>query len=121
MNHLAVIDGLIKDHHRIGKINSTKNANSQTVNKLSTNRKVILTLHNDWNPRILLQKAVEMDLYKEKGIIITRDLNATDLTKEKLILKKRWELINSGVPKHQLKIRNLKLYNNSNEVPIGNL
>ena len=59
-----------------------------------------------------VSKAIREDLYKNIGLLITMELSEADCALERALLKKRYDLIQSGVPKTELKIRKLKLYKN---------
>ena len=51
-------------------------------------------------------------------IFMSRMLSPEDHEKEKLVVKKRRELINQGTPAKELKIKNLKLLHNNTEVQL---
>ena len=97
----------IKDCFRIGR-------NSNQVR----NRKVIVTLNTVWDARIAVSNAIKHRLFSTGNILITPGLSQRDLETERKLLKKRYELITNGVDRKDLKIRNLKLYQNDTEVNI---
>lgn len=83
-------------------------------------RTLLVTLSSEHEVRLVLAK------YRERGkefsndnIFILPALSKEEATLENLILKRRRELINEGVPTEKLKIRNLKLYNDKVEVVVS--
>lgn len=75
-----------------------------------------------WDARLVISKASAIKNYTVKNVFINRQLNDKERAIEKSILKYRYHLINSqGIPKSNLKIRHLKLFNNGIEVKIPQL
>ena len=66
-------------------------------------------------------KASTIKNYSTKGIYISKDLSDEDKIKEKACLRRRYELIQSGVDKKDLRIKMCKLYNKNNEVDCSTL
>jgi len=81
-------------------------------------RSIIATLSSVWDRNKILQNASLLKDYSA-AIFISPALSANDRLLEKKLLKKRWEMINNGIDKKDLKIRNLKLYNKKELVPIA--
>ena len=67
---------------------------------------------------MVIKSAHKLKTYKDK-VYISPELSATNTTKEKKILIKRRKLINEGVEKSKLRIRNLRLFNDSEEIKIA--
>ena len=81
-------------------------------------RPILVTFNSVWDARICLTKDIENKLFETNQILIVRALSGEEQDIEKAILKKRFELVQSGIDKPQLKIRNLKLYNNGQLVTL---
>jgi len=99
----------ISDSFRIGKY---KAENKQP-------RKILITFSSVWDRRKVVSNAHLLKDYKHQ-IYISPELTVADKAIEKTLMQKRWELIQSGTDKKLLKIKNLKLYNNGEEVVIEN-
>jgi len=99
----------ISDCFRIGKY---KAENKQP-------RKLLITFSSVWDRRKVVSNAYLLKDYNHQ-IYISPELTAADKVTEKILMQKRWELIQSGTDKKLLKIKNLKLYNNGEEVEINN-
>jgi len=95
----------LTDSFRLGKFNKD--------NKRP--RSIIATVSSVWDRNKILQNAFLLKDYSP-STFISPALSQADRILEKKILKKRFELINSGVDKKELKIRNLKLYKGKEEV-----
>ena len=63
-----------------------------------------------FDANVFVAKAIREHLYKNKGLVITMELSEADCALERALLKKRYDLIQSGVNKIELKIRKLKFY-----------
>ena len=95
----------ITDCFRLGKF-KTENIRPRTL---------IVTFASVWDQRKVISQCFQLKSYSEK-IFISPELSTEDKIKEKKLLNKRWQLIQSGVERQQLKIKNLRLFNNQNEV-----
>ena len=73
-------------------------------------RSMIVTLKNPWDVRKILAKAHELKHFPEKRIMISESLTYYERQVERTLLFKRKKLIDSGIQRQQLKIRNLKLF-----------
>ena len=73
-------------------------------------RKLIVTFNSVWDARALVAKASEKELYKNSRVLITPGLSEADVRKEQVVLKKRWELMNSGIRTEDLRIHKFRLY-----------
>ena len=51
-------------------------------------------------------------------VFICKSLSEDKETIEKRLPKKRWDMIQTNIPRKETKIRNLKLYHNDMEVPL---
>ena len=107
LNQLNVTEAIINDCARVGKF----------VENSPTHRKLIVRFNSVWHVRKIIANAHKLKDNPDK-IFISPDLSDNDRIIEKNLLKKRWELIQSGVNRKDLKIRNLKLYQNDVEVNI---
>ena len=81
-------------------------------------RNMIVTFHSAWTAEKCISKGYLFKNY-DLPIFISRSLSKSDQQIENKILAKRAELIRSGVPRTQLRVQNLKLLNNKEEVPIS--
>ena len=80
---------------------------------------VLVTLANEHETRITLAKSREFRSHLvERNIYMLPALTRDDALKENQMLKKRRELLDGGVPKEKLKIRNLGLYNDRVKVQL---
>ena len=74
-------------------------------------RTLLVTLPNEHEARLTLAKSHEhREMLKQKAVSKLPALSKEDALKENLILKKRRELLDEGVPAEKLKIRNLELF-----------
>ena len=73
-------------------------------------RKLLVTFNSVWDARALVAKASEKELYKNSRVIVTPGLSEADVRKKQVVLKKRWELMNSGIRKEDLRINKFRLY-----------
>jgi len=109
LQHLNETNVSFTDCFRVGKLKAES----------TKPRTVIVTLSNIWDKRKILSKANLLSNYKEK-IFISPALTPSEINTEKLILKRRWELIQDGVERRDIKIKNLKLIVKGEEVAIKN-
>ena len=65
-------------------------------------RKPLVIFNSVWDARALVAKASEKKLYKNSRVLITPGLSEADVRKEQVVLKKRWELLSSGIRKEDL-------------------
>ena len=72
-------------------------------------RSVLVKFSNEWTASKILKKAQLLKEFRTP-VFISKSLTSDELALEKIILKKRWELINSGNPKQDLQTRNLQLF-----------
>ena len=99
---------------------NAKSSDCMRLGKFAEDKKrpILVTFDSVWDARICLSKAIENRLFETNQILIVRALSREEQDIEKAILKKRFELIQSGIDRSQLKIRNLKLYNNGHLVTL---
>ena len=83
-------------------------------------RTIIVTLPHVWDVRKVLSKAPLLKNYVSK-VYLSKSLSHPEIVMENAILKKRRELIESGIPKEALKIRSLKLLKDGEVVNIESL
>jgi len=95
----------ISDCFRIGKY--------KEENKLP--RRTLITFSSVWDRRKVVSNAYLLKNYNLQ-VYISPELTVADKAVEKTLMQKRWELIQSGTDKKLLKIKNLKLYKNGEEV-----
>lgn len=86
------------------------------LGKFSTERKkprtLLVTVSNEHEARLILAKSHEYrDKLTEKNLYILPALTKEDAIRENQVLKRRRELLEEGVPREKLKIRNLQLFN----------
>ena len=95
----------------------------QRLEKFRNDRKkpraVLVTLVNEHETRITLAKSREFrNNLDERNIYMLPALTRDDAQKENQMLKKQRELLDGGVPKEKLKVRNLELYNDGVKVQL---
>ena len=95
---LKVEDTTLTDCYRQGHFNANKP------------RPLIARFSSIWDTRKILLAAHQQKFYTQSKILIIKDLSPREREQEKLLLKKRYDLVQQGVPKEKLKIRNLRLY-----------
>ena len=71
---------------------------------------LLLSSSSIWHARLCRSKAIEARLYESSSILILSELSSSERLVEKQLLSKRHELLQSGIEKQRIKIRNLKLY-----------
>ena len=69
--------------------------------------------------RTNLEEAHELKNFPERRIFILELLTYDGRQKERTLLLTRKELIDSGIHRQQLRIRNLKLKKDGNEIQVG--
>ena len=106
-SHMNLNNITITDCFRLGKF-KTENIRPRTL---------IVTFASVWDQRKVISQCFQLKSYSEK-IFISPELSNEDKIKEKKLLNKRWQLIQSGVERQHLKIKNLRLFNNQNEVDL---
>ena len=74
-----------------------------------------MTCPSIWDARLFLSKAIESKLHGRKKILVIPELSAADEETEKKLLKKRFEMIQSGCIKNKFK---LKLFYDNLEVAL---
>ena len=74
----------IEDCFRLGKYDSTKHS------------PILVTCPSIWDARLCLSKAIGSKLHRRKKILVIPELSAADKEKEKKLMKKRCEIIQSG-------------------------
>ena len=109
------VDDLLKANAHVKEI--------QRLGKLRNDRKkprpVLVNLAIEHETRITLAKSREFRKnVVERNIYMLQVLTRDDARKENQMLKKRRELLDGGVPKEKLKIRNLELYNDGVKVQL---
>ena len=108
LSHLGENSVGIENIYRLGKFRAEN----------SRPRTLLVKLNNEWATRKILAKS---HLLKNYGlsVFISKSLSSAErLVEQKLLLKRR-ELIESGVQRSQLRIRNNKLFNDNVEVPLS--
>lgn len=103
--HIGVETVQIKDLFRAGKY----------VSGNSRPRPLIVTLNSVWDCRKTLLNSFKLKGF-ETPIFISKSLSADELSLEKNLLRKRYELIQSGTDRSRIKIANLKLFVDGKEV-----
>lgn len=99
LQYIDVGEVPITDMFRLGKY----------IKEKSRPRSILVTLASVWDRRKIISAAHKLKHFSFP-VFITEGLNTADAKIEKLILKKRRELINQGVEPTSLKVRHLKLY-----------
>ena len=81
-------------------------------------RTIIIKLNSAWSARMLFSKAYKLKDYSS-AVFLSKSLTKTGQELERTLLKKRFKLSESGHDKSLIKIRDLKLYLDGQEVPIN--
>ena len=81
-------------------------------------RTLPVTLQQAWDVRLILSRAKSLKDLDQK-IYISKSLSTEELIIENELLKKRREMINSGIEASKLRIRSLKLYHEENLIEIN--
>ena len=75
-------------------------------------RTLLITLSTEHEARLVLAKSFEKrDELRDEEIYLLSALSKEDARKENLCLKRQRELLDEGVPKEKIKIRNVELFN----------
>ena len=75
-------------------------------------RTLLITLSTEHEARLFLAKSFEKrDELRDEEIYLLPALSKEDARKENLCLKRRRELLDEGVPKEKIKIKNFELFN----------
>ena len=83
-------------------------------------RTLLVTLENPAAVNLVIAKSTgKRDEMKEMNIFLSRALSKEDSIKENLCLKRRREMLEEGVPREQLKIRNLELFHDGAKVQLN--
>ena len=100
------------------KVDNIRPVDLQRIGKYdpSKSRPIVVKFQTVWDTGKIMSQVKLLKNYDTKGIFVSQELSPFDRRKEKAILKKRYELIQNGTSKKELKIRNLKLYHNNVEV-----
>lgn len=72
-------------------------------------RTIIVKLKLPWHKRLILLSLSKLKTFKLKSIFVSRELTKTEADIEKKALAKRKSLIMNGIPRKELRIRNLIL------------
>ena len=72
-------------------------------------RTIVFTVANKFHRRLILLSISKLKEY-DKLVFVSKEINAEEAKQERLILKKRREMIEAGILRKGLKIRDLKLY-----------
>ena len=101
----------ITNIRRLGRFDNTK----------KRPRTILLTVDNAWTARKILARAPMLKDFQLDGnaIFISKSLSIVDQEKERKLLLKRRELIESGHDRKNIKIRNQTLLLNNTEVQIN--
>ena len=107
LEKLSVTEASLTDCYRQGQFDKTKRT-----------RPLIARFSSVWDTRRILLAAHQQKFYTQNKILIIKDLSQAERQSEKVLLKKRYELMQQGIAKDKLKIRNLKLYNDNQLVKL---
>ena len=94
----------IVDARRLGKFKPS------FIEKRTRPRSTLLTVANVWEAKQILGKASLLRGFTKFKAFLSPSLSQEDIIKERKVLKKRRELINSGVQAKSLKIKNFQLF-----------
>ena len=78
---------------------------------------LIVKFSNEWTARKCLTKGYKLRNF-DYPVLINKSQSKEEVILEKSVLKKRWELMQNGTPKAEVKIKNLKLFHNNVEIII---
>ena len=92
------------DERRVGKFKQS------FKEKRTRPRSTLLTVANVWEAKQILGKASLLRGFTKFKAFLSPSLSQEDIIKERKIIKKRQELINSGVQAKSLKIKNFQLF-----------
>ena len=83
-------------------------------------RTFLVTLENPAAVNLVIAKSTEKrDEMKEMNIILKRALSKKDSIKENLCLKPRREMLEEGVPREKLEIRNFEFFHDGAKVQLN--
>ena len=83
-------------------------------------RTLLVTLENPAAVNLVIAKNTEKrDEMKEMNIFLSRALSKEDSIKENLCLKRRREMLEEGVPREKLEIRNIELFHDGAKVQLN--
>ena len=82
-------------------------------------RSINVKLNSAWSARKLLSKGAYMLKDYSSAVFLSKSLTKTGQELERTLLEKRFELSESGHDKSLIKIRDLKLYLDGQEVQIN--
>lgn len=83
-------------------------------------RTVMVSVQNPHEVELIIAKSYEnRQMLSSRNIYILQALSKEDSMKENLCLKKRRELLNQGVDRGKLRIRNFELFNNNVKVELS--
>ena len=99
LKHLNKENCKVTDCFRLGKFD---HANTRP-------RTVLVTFSSVWDRNMILQSAKLLSSFSDK-IYISPALCPSDMQIERNILKKRWQLLQNGHERKDIKVNNLKLY-----------
>ena len=103
LSQMEINDANIEDIFPVGKYSSDKN------------RTLIVTFSSVWDKRRILSNRHFLKNFTQK-IFVSPVLSPTDQIIENSILKKRRELIEAGTSRSTIKIKDLKLFVNNEEI-----
>ena len=106
LSKLEVPNAVLSDCFRVDKYTSNRN------------KPIIATSNSIWDARLLRSKAIEKKVYQTDSILIVNEISPKDRAIGKQLLAKRYSIIQSGVDKSKIKIRNFKLFVDGTEVKI---
>ena len=94
---------------------------TQRLGKFDKNRtrNLLVTFGSVWDARKVIAKVIEKKYFLNKRVLITPELSPKDLSLEKQLLAKRYELIRSGIDRSRLKIKKLRLYKDDELVEVN--
>lgn len=82
-------------------------------------RTLLVTVSSEHEARLTLARCYEKrEELKDSNYFVLPALSAEDAAKENQVLKRRRELLEEGVPREKLKIKNLELFNDGTKVDI---
>ena len=111
-----VID--ILKHLKVNPTISNIERNGKFRKETKRPRTLLVTLQQAWDVRLILSRAKSLKDLDQK-IYISKSFSTEELIIENELLKKRREMINSGIEASKLPIRSLKLYHEENLIEIN--
>jgi len=107
LKHLNKENCKITDCYRLGKFQKDQRRA----------RFLLVTFSSVWDRNMILQSSRLLSNF-ESQVFVSPALSVKDMQIEKSLLKKRYELISSGVAREDIKIKNLKLFVKDEEINI---